>query len=189
MMRLALWLSGKEYACNAGDVGSIPRRRKRQPTPVFLSGKSHGQRRLEGYHPWGHKRVGHDLAAKQEQQQQCSWWYTLVKILSKANSGSSFTPSLPLPPSFLTSLSLFFLSFSFMLVVLQLIITHPGQTSQKTLCFHSLWGDGVIRATLDWATLELQPKRQSFEANTRFKSCLSLHLSSFCHHIWCFYIL
>ena len=70
MMRLPLWLSGKEYACNAGDVGSIPWRRKRQPTPVFLSGKSHGQRRLEGYHPWGHKRVGHDLAAKQEQQQQ-----------------------------------------------------------------------------------------------------------------------
>ena len=69
MMRLPLWLSGKEYACNA-DVGSIPWRRKRQPTPVFLSGKSHGQRRLEGYHPWGHKRVGHDLAAKQEQQQQ-----------------------------------------------------------------------------------------------------------------------
>ena len=30
-------------------------RRKRQPTPVFLSGKSHGQRSLAGYSPWGHK--------------------------------------------------------------------------------------------------------------------------------------
>ena len=25
------------------------------PLPVFLPGKSHGQRSLEGYSPWGHK--------------------------------------------------------------------------------------------------------------------------------------
>ena len=28
---------------------------KWQPTPVFLPGKSHGQRSLVGYSPWGHK--------------------------------------------------------------------------------------------------------------------------------------
>ena len=33
-------------------VGKIPWRRKWQPTPVFLSGKFHGQRSLEGYSPW-----------------------------------------------------------------------------------------------------------------------------------------
>ena len=50
---------GKESACNSGDPGWIPglgrfrRRRKWQPTPVFLSGKSHGQRSLVGYSPWG----------------------------------------------------------------------------------------------------------------------------------------
>ena len=36
-------------------VGKIPWRRKLQPTPVFLSGKSHGQGRLVGYSPWGCK--------------------------------------------------------------------------------------------------------------------------------------
>ena len=36
-------------------VGKIPRRRKWQPTPVFLPGESHGQRSLVGYHPWGLK--------------------------------------------------------------------------------------------------------------------------------------
>ena len=36
-------------------VGKIPWRRKRQPTPVFLSGVFHGQRSLVGYSPWGHK--------------------------------------------------------------------------------------------------------------------------------------
>ena len=43
----------------------LPRRKAWQPTPVFLSGKSHGQRSLVGYSPWGHKRVGHKLATKQ----------------------------------------------------------------------------------------------------------------------------
>ena len=30
-------------------------RRKRQPTPVFMPGKSHGPRSLVGYNPWGRK--------------------------------------------------------------------------------------------------------------------------------------
>ena len=49
-------------------IGKIPQRRKWQPTPVFLPGKSHGQRSLAGYSPWGHKRVRNNLAAKQQQQ-------------------------------------------------------------------------------------------------------------------------
>ena len=36
-------------------VGKILWRRKWQPTPVFLSGKSHGRRRLVGYNPWDAK--------------------------------------------------------------------------------------------------------------------------------------
>jgi len=48
---------------NAGDIGDegsilgsrrIPWRKKCQPTPVFLPGKSHEQRSLVGYSPWGH---------------------------------------------------------------------------------------------------------------------------------------
>ena len=33
-----------------------PWRRKRKPTPVFLPGGSHGQRRLAGYSQWGRMR-------------------------------------------------------------------------------------------------------------------------------------
>ena len=49
---------------NAGDSGDVSLtswigktfwRRKWQPTPVFLPGKSHGQRSLVGYSPWGLK--------------------------------------------------------------------------------------------------------------------------------------
>ena len=36
-------------------VGKILSRRKWQSTPVFLPGKSHRQRSLSGYSPWGHK--------------------------------------------------------------------------------------------------------------------------------------
>ena len=39
-------------------VGKIPWRRKWQPTPVSLPGKSHGQRSLVGCSPWGCKESG-----------------------------------------------------------------------------------------------------------------------------------
>ena len=38
-----------------GRGGTIPWRRKWQPTPVFLPGKSHGRWSLVGYCPWGRK--------------------------------------------------------------------------------------------------------------------------------------
>ena len=38
-------------------VGKISWRRKWQPIPVFLPGKSHGWRSLEVYSPWGHKEL------------------------------------------------------------------------------------------------------------------------------------
>ena len=40
-------------------VGKILWRRKWQPTPVFLPGKSHGQKSMEGYSPVL-QRVTHD---------------------------------------------------------------------------------------------------------------------------------
>ena len=48
---------GKASACNEETlVGKIPWRRKWQPIPVLLPGKSHGQRNLVGYSPWGCKK-------------------------------------------------------------------------------------------------------------------------------------
>ena len=51
----------KNPPANVGDrdlipeVGKIPWRRKWQPTPVFVPGKSHEQKSLVGYGPWGYK--------------------------------------------------------------------------------------------------------------------------------------
>ena len=50
----------KNLPANAGDLCSIPGSgrswgRKWQTTPVFLPGKSHGQRSLVDYSPWGRK--------------------------------------------------------------------------------------------------------------------------------------
>ena len=56
---------GKEATCNAegtADARSIPRSGrslgggKWQSTPIFLTGKSHGQRNLAAYSPQGHKK-------------------------------------------------------------------------------------------------------------------------------------
>ena len=46
------------------DQGRFSSRRKWQPTPVLLLGKSHGERTLASYSPWGHRRVRHDLLTK-----------------------------------------------------------------------------------------------------------------------------
>ena len=54
----------KNPPVNAGDMrdkgsipglGRFPWRRTWQPTPVFLPGEFHGQRRLVGYSPWSCK--------------------------------------------------------------------------------------------------------------------------------------
>jgi len=58
--------SGKESACQSRRItklrfdpwiGKIPWRRKWQPIPVLLPGKSHGRRGLAGYSPWGCKEL------------------------------------------------------------------------------------------------------------------------------------
>ena len=60
---LLWWLSGEETACQWRRHGfdhwvrKIPWRRKWQPIPVFLPGKSHGERSLEGCSPWGRKEL------------------------------------------------------------------------------------------------------------------------------------
>ena len=64
----------KESACSAGDPASIPGLGRSlgegngKPTPVSLPGKSHGQKSLAGYSPWGRKRVRLDLVTKNKQQ-------------------------------------------------------------------------------------------------------------------------
>ena len=62
---LPLRLSGRESACQGRKrcercrfdpwIGEVPCRREWQPTPVFLPGEFHGQRRLVDYSSWGRK--------------------------------------------------------------------------------------------------------------------------------------
>ena len=60
---LHLWLSDKESTCQCRRcefnlwIRKIHWRRKWQPTSAFLPGKSHRQRRLVGYSPWGRKKL------------------------------------------------------------------------------------------------------------------------------------
>ena len=65
-MELPGGTSGKEPSCQCRRhrkcrfnpwVRNIPWRRAWQPTPVFLSGESHGQRSLAGYSPYGCKEL------------------------------------------------------------------------------------------------------------------------------------
>ena len=89
-------------------VGKIPWRRKWQSTPVSLAGKSHGQRNLVGYSPWGHKKLErtehvyiHSLALL------LSLPLSLPSVLNQVRSGTChlltkehlFGPSFSQPPN------------------------------------------------------------------------------------------
>ena len=60
---LPRWLSGKQSFCQDSwcnfhhpwVIRNIPWSREKQPTPVFLPGKYHGQRSLVGYSIWSRK--------------------------------------------------------------------------------------------------------------------------------------
>ena len=72
-MAFACGSDGKESAAvQETQVQSLgqedPLEKGRLLTPVFLAGEFHGQRSLAGYSSLGCKRVGHDLATKQQQQ-------------------------------------------------------------------------------------------------------------------------
>ena len=86
-MGLPWQLSGKESACQCRRLGfdlwvrKIPWTKKWQPTPVFLSGKSHSQGSLVGYiQSMGSQRVRHNLVTEQ-QQRKYNIEFTTVTIL------------------------------------------------------------------------------------------------------------
>ena len=81
---LPRWRSGKETVFQSRrcrfhpQVGKIPWRRKWQPTPVFLPGKSHGKKNLGSYSLWGSQRVRYNLATKP--QQMGPWRENLERV-------------------------------------------------------------------------------------------------------------
>ena len=105
MSALLWWLSGKESACIAGDLGLIPGwgrppwRRECQPTLLFFSRKSHEQRSLVGYSPWDCKRVEHGEGNGNPLQYSClentmdrgAWQATVHEVTKSRIRLSDFT--------------------------------------------------------------------------------------------------
>ena len=76
-LEIEWWLSGKESFCQCRGLGldpwdrEIPWRRTRQPTPVSLPGKSHGQKSLVGYSARGRREL--DMTEQlNKKKEQCS---------------------------------------------------------------------------------------------------------------------
>ena len=87
-------------------VGKIPWRRKWQPTPVFLPGKSHGQRSLVGYSTWGPKES--DATEHAHVQTEVHWAqsrlflsHTIGKARAWLWTQRTFCHFVPVPPKLL----------------------------------------------------------------------------------------
>ena len=87
---LPKWNSHKESACQCRRckkrlgfdtcIRKISWRRKWQTTPVFLSGKSHGQRSLVGYSPWSCKES--QLSNWAHRFISCNKWITVMQVVN-----------------------------------------------------------------------------------------------------------
>ena len=105
---LPWWLSGQKIYLQSRRlrfdpwVKKNPWRRKWQPTPVFLPGKSHGQRSLAGYSPWGCKES--DTAEHEHRQAYRGNIFT--NVCDNVVSNSPF-------PGSMTLLILFNLSWNY----------------------------------------------------------------------------
>ena len=93
---LLWWLSGKETTYNTGDTGSIPGF-GRSPGEgnathsSILAGKSHRQRSLVDYSPWGHKELdATEQLSRQTNQVSCYIWQTQSFHFPHANQTNPF---------------------------------------------------------------------------------------------------
>ena len=84
-------------------VGTIPWRRERQHIPAFLPGKSHGQRILAGYSPWGHTELDATERASLTRWtwvwvNSGSWWWTgrpgVLRLMGSQRVGHDWTTEL-----------------------------------------------------------------------------------------------
>ena len=93
---------GKESTCKEGTqeksfnswVGKIPWRRKWQPTPVFLPGRS-----LEGYSPWGHKEL--DTTEQLTHTHIQHYWVQTISRTRRPSRSHKTNPEVQRVPSFL----------------------------------------------------------------------------------------
>ena len=93
------WLSGKESAWQCRKyrfdlwVEKILWRRKQQPAPVFLPGKSHWQRSLVGYSPKRHRRVGYHLVTISSVQSLSRVWLLVTSWCAARQASLSISSS------------------------------------------------------------------------------------------------
>ena len=98
-------LNGKESICQCRRprfdswVGKIPWISKWQPIPVFLPGKSHGQRSLGGYSPRGRERVRHELATNKDNMTYRYSTTQSMNILSGWQIPNNPFPEMPYCPN------------------------------------------------------------------------------------------
>ena len=155
----------KNPPADAGDVvrkilvGKILWRRKWQPTPVFLPGKSHRQRNLVGYSPCGCRRIRYNSVIK---QQALNWEDISVKVtpqlLAKTidsqkhintdiRTESSPASFYPITPTFSSSLSVWRKSSK------ELKAKHPLLMHLWSLvCLYQVCIRGGITFPFSWGT-------------------------------------
>ena len=135
------------------SLGQIPWRRKWEPTPVFLSGESHGQRSLAGYSPWDHE----ELDATETTQHSWYWQYS-----SSLNTSHSLIPLLtpcffPIPGTYQASLSLQALNLLLPLLgpIFSQVFSLPSPSFLSYLCSYHFLSEKIPQPSSPVLTIPL----------------------------------
>ena len=135
-------------------VRKIPWRRKWQPTPIILPGKSHGQRSLVGYNPWGSQKSQTQLIDSTAILWCLCWW------------GNGSLPIVPLA-------SLCYTYISFLLLLLQISTNLAAWTIRKCV-LSQFW-----RAEIQKGLVGRAPFLLEVTGENRFP-CMSQPLEATC---------
>ena len=157
MYGLPKWHSSKESACQCRRhrrhgfdpwVRKIPWRSKRQPTPVFLPGESHGQRSLVGYSLWGCKelntttQIAHTWQSNKEQwfnnthKKVETFWHWEVNTLTRLHHG------VILPIDYIKHNKLIHVCFS---LAIKYIFKWPNGNKSKNTVHEGVWADSLFK--------------------------------------------
>ena len=127
-----MWLNGQESACQCRECRFDPWIRKFpgewQSIPIFLSGKSHGQKEPGGLHPWSHKRVSRSLPTKQRASKKLS--SMLQRLRGNSNLG------LPTPGCLAAWYMVIVVLFEALFNIIHIIENFPCMYIHSVVCHH-----------------------------------------------------
>ena len=164
-----------------------PRRRKRQPTPVFLPGKSRGQRSLTGYSPWNELDMTECLSIHTAHSISTSF-NQFYHSFGKSFLTTSLSLNLLLWVEYLLKVSFFVAFARDLLLWVDILNNHVELKQEKLNCI--IWKGYIVGKTTQkkkpWKLLLLKKKKKKKDSPSFLQWVITeiLQYARYCSEHW-----